>query len=302
MRVSMQCGRCGSVAHNERSFDVGKAKHIDQDRTSLNRTWAQDERTFYTERYGRDLARKNQVCVQNRHPERCKTIDDLLTGIRTRPEEMILQIGKVGDDVPTNAFGKCVTDYIGRLQKWADDHGGHMHILGVYFHFDEASPHVHIRRVWDWQDERGYIRIGQEKALKQSGIELPDPAKPEGRYNNRKMSFDVMARELWQVVVQEHGFTIETEPLPRRPHKGKGDFIASQVQSADQTFVDLVDGIRDLTALQEFALDNADTKTLARIDGVIEGLGHVLNDMRAEYGLYQPERQEKAHSDSERDL
>ena len=64
------------------------------------------------------------------------------------------------------------------------------------YHFDEATPHAHLRRVWKYTDRRGYVRIGQDKALRRAGVELPYPGKPEGRYNNSKVMFDAMAREM----------------------------------------------------------------------------------------------------------
>ena len=42
----------------------------------------------------------------------------------------------------------------------------------------------------DVKDKDGHFIIAQEKLLREAGIELPDPSKPEGRYNNRKITFD----------------------------------------------------------------------------------------------------------------
>lgn len=55
-------------------------------------------------------------------------------------------------------------------------------------HFDEKTPHVHERAIMDVKDKDGHFIIAQEKALREAGIELPDPSKPEGRYNNRKIT------------------------------------------------------------------------------------------------------------------
>ena len=48
MRITNHNGRAGkhgvySAKHNDRKFDMDKAEHIDQDRTSLNRYWQRDQ-------------------------------------------------------------------------------------------------------------------------------------------------------------------------------------------------------------------------------------------------------------------
>ena len=39
--------------------------------------------------------------------------------------------------------------------------------------------------------------------MEQAGIELPEPDKPEDRYNYRKMTFDAVCREKWQDIVED---------------------------------------------------------------------------------------------------
>lgn len=129
----------------------------------------------------------------------------------------------------TDELQSAVEDYLGRLAVWNDEHGGHMIFLTAAIHLDEGSPHAHIRRVWEYQDAAGHTRLGQNKALQAAGIEPPQPGKPLGRYNNRKMSFDAMARGIWQETCREHGFDIETEARPGMRHKEKRDFIYDQM-------------------------------------------------------------------------
>ena len=69
----------------------------------------------------------------------------------------------------------------------------------------------------------------QEKALREAGIELPDPSKPEGRYNNRKITFDKMRREMFQEICLKHGLKIEVEPRPQRQmHKSVHEYKREQ--------------------------------------------------------------------------
>lgn len=81
----------------------------------------------------------------------------------------------------------------------------------------------------DVKDKDGHFIIAQEKALREAGIELPDPSKPEGRYNNRKIAFDKMRREMFQEICLKHGLKIEVEPRPQRQkHKSVHEYKREQ--------------------------------------------------------------------------
>lgn len=242
LRVSQHSGREGSAKHNDRSFLNGRsdtwiqehANNIDRTRSNDNViiTWddQQDietsERAWYAQAYGEAQEATNARYIRERHPERCKTTDQLYEGKQSRPEEMILQIGDMNSGINPEAFEQAAIDYLNQLN---EVYGEHMHILSAAFHYDEASPHAHVRRVWDYTDKDGLTRPGQDKALEAMDIALPEPSKPKGRYNNRKMTFDKAARELWQEVCRAHGFDIETEPRPDRKHKDKAEFIRDQI-------------------------------------------------------------------------
>lgn len=248
MRVSQHSGREGSAKHNDRSFMAGRsaewiqehAAHIDTTKTHENRLWTWDnsrdietsERAWYAQAYGAAQEATNRRYVQERHPDRCKTTDQLYEGKLTRPEEMILQIGDMHSDIDSKALIKAANAYLRNLQESC---GEHMHILSMALHMDETSPHIHVRRVWDYKDRDGLTRLGQDKALEAMGVPLPDPSKPKSRYNNRKLTFDRSARELWQQICKDHGFDIETEPRPDQKHKPKADYIRDQItQEIDQ--------------------------------------------------------------------
>ena len=72
--------------------------------------------------------------------------------------------------------------------------GSHVHILNWALHLDESTPHIHERHVFDCENQYGEIAPQQEKALEALGFELPEPEKPVGRKNNRKMTFDSACR------------------------------------------------------------------------------------------------------------
>lgn len=245
LRVSQHSGRQGSARHNDRSFLAGRseawrqehAPHIDPERTDDNVVWTWDgqtnveasERAWYAQEYQRAQEATNARYAREGHSDRCKSTDQLYEGRLTRPEEMILQVGTQADGIDPAEFAQAVDRYLDKLDEWDTTRGGHMHILSIALHVDEASPHLHIRRVWDYTDRDGLTRLGQAKALEAAGVPLPDPSKPVGRYNNRKQTFDAMARGWWQEACKEQGWEIETEARPGMRHKEKRDYIYDQM-------------------------------------------------------------------------
>jgi hypothetical protein len=260
MRVTQHSGvGLGNARHNDRTA-IKEAKekgtliedtHIDLERTNENLILAFDEdyngyklaeqsleeieRAFYEKNYTKALERTNERYIANRHPERCKTIDDLLRDRKpngqpnkTAPEELILQIGDKDEHPTEKQFYNCVVDYLRELHQYNKEHGNHMHILDVSIHFDEATPHAHIRRVFDYVDEQGLTHIGQAKGLEQMGLELPDPTAPRSRHNNYKMTFDKEMRENWIQICKNHGLEIEEQVKePGRKHiQEKDQYIA----------------------------------------------------------------------------
>lgn len=245
LRVSQHSGRQGSARHNDRSFLAGRseawrqehAPHIDPERTDDNVVWTWDgqtdveasERAWYAQEYQRAQEATNARYAREGHSDRCKSTDQLYEGRLTRPEEMILQVGTQADDIDPAEFAQAVDRYLDKLDEWDTAHGGHMHILSIALHVDESSPHLHIRRVWDYTDRDGLCRLGQAKALQAAGVPLLDPNKPTGRFNNRKMTFDSMARSWWQECCREQGWDIETDARPDMRHKSKQDYIRDQM-------------------------------------------------------------------------
>ena len=233
MRVTQHSGRSGSARHNDRDFLAGKppgeifavAPNINPDLIGAGETWSigqegetfrEAELNYYRATYSPALEVINQKYRDQRHPERCRTIDQLYEGARTRPEEIIIQIGTKDDNISPEIFTKAVKEYIQSLEAWSAKHGNPMKILDYAIHLDEATPHCHIRRVWEYRDKDGLIRLGQNKALEAAGVPLANPYQPEGRYNNRKIKFDEAARSTWQSIAKANGLDIETQARPEK--------------------------------------------------------------------------------------
>ena len=279
LRVSQHSGRQGSARHNDRSFLAGRseawrqehAPHIDPERTDDNVVWTWDgqtdveasERAWYSQEYQRAQDATNARYAREGHSDRCKSTDQLYEGRLTRPEEMILQVGTQADGIDPAKFAQAVDRYLDKLDEWDTAHGGHMHILSIALHVDESSPHLHIRRVWDYTDRDGLTRLGQARALESAGIPLPDPSKPVGRYNNRKMSFDSLARGWWQEACRAQGWEIETEARPDMRHKDKAAYIYDQIAAELDTVRQERD---DMTAQADKARQDATAADRVRQD------------------------------------
>lgn len=104
--------------------------------------------------------------------------------------------------------------------------GTNVHIIDWALHADETTPHIHERHVFDFKNQYGEVQPMQEKALEALGIERPDPDKPKGKNNNRKMTFDKICREKFAEIVQQLDIYIETEPaFGGRKYLEKQDYI-----------------------------------------------------------------------------
>lgn len=236
-------GRVHGTKHNDRNFDVGKADNIDAAKVKDNEyrncygdssmTFDEVELKFYTENFSHQLEKTNAKYIENRHPERCKTMDEWKKLRQYCPEETTRQIGKMESHESREKLVECYNDYYKQIQQWNRDHGKPFTVLDRAVHVDEAVPHIQERRVWHYKGDDGKWYIGQEKALQMAGVELPNPDKPESRYNNRKMTFDKMSRELWLDICKEHGLDLEREALPNGKHnRDKEDMIREKYEEA----------------------------------------------------------------------
>ena len=222
MRTTTRGGRQGNAKHNDRTYlsederprenRYGYVGHSD----APNLTFKEAELRYYEKRYSEGLNARNERYKKQGHKERCKTIEDLYKSDKTCPTETIFQIGDVNKCADPETLKKCYFEYMKAIQDWTYKHGGHFQILDYAMHFDESTPHVHERSIMDVRDKDGHFIIAQEKALREAGIELPDPSKPEGRYNNRKITFDKFRREMFQEICLKHGLKIEVVPRPQR--------------------------------------------------------------------------------------
>ena len=309
MRVTMQCGRTGSARHNARDFDMSLAEHIDPEGDRYWQVYGkaglppeEAELAVYQERYGAALEAKNRRYRMQRHPERCRTMEQVYKSRQTRPEEVILQVGTMQDAVDGLLLARCVGEWLESFRAWCREHGDPCHILSIAVHLDESTPHAHIRRVWEYRDDDGHLRIGQEQALARAGIPLPHPDRPPGRYNHRKITVDKVLRGMWQDIVERHGITVERAPRPsRRRHVPTHDYIREQLSAerdALEAEVDTLRAERDAlqeTMHQEETLDErlAGARARRRLEELEERYPRELQDM--EDRLRKERRERRRH-------
>ena len=223
MRATIHNGRTSHLGaftpkHNDRNFNTSHAEHIDPERVKDNRYWnwtgkeitfETAEQAFYEKHIRKHLDAQNARYRAQRHAERAKTLDEYRRSPQTCPEEVILQIGKLGDTIPADMMARIIQEQI----NWEQKQFPGVKVLDVALHMDEqGAPHIHERRAWVYTDKDGNLAISQNKSLEQMGVELPNPDKPRGRFNNRKQTFSKICREHLLQICKEHGLEIEEIP------------------------------------------------------------------------------------------
>jgi len=246
LRVTSHNGRSGkhgsyNPKHNDRQFDVSKSEHIDEVRAMENVYWdyqrgyrlpregndgisfEEIELQFYEENYGEYVANQNARNEMNRHPERNRSIKDLYHNDKTCPEETIYQIGNIDMSVSAETLLQIASEFFEEREKLF---GSHVEILDFALHVDEATPHIHERHVFHCKNKYGELCPQQEKALEELGVQLPNPDKPKGRTNNRKMTYDATCRQMFLNICKKHGVGVEEEAVyGGQKYLEKNDYI-----------------------------------------------------------------------------
>ena len=295
MRATRHNGRSGkhgvyNPKHNDRKFDIANSEHIDAEREKQNiywdcyrgyvqnpsdetfRNWGavepeasfhDIEKMYYKDHYSDFIKGQNARNEKNRHPERNRTTEDLLKNKMTCPEETIFQIGKEGEHISGEQLFHIADSFMKRFEGMFGDH---VHILDFALHMDETTPHIHERHVFDCENKYGELCPQQEKALEALGIPLPDPDKPRGRNNNRKMTFDLICRNLLFDVCRQYGLEIEEVPeYGGKKYLEKQEFIiqaqkekiARQEQMIKEQEEKIMDNETLIDEVSEIAYDKA---------------------------------------------
>ena len=266
LKLTRHNGRAGkhgtyNPKHNDRNFNLTNSEHIDPERVKGNIYWdcvhgfrsaldsldpddlavtfSDVERQFYESRYSNFVESQNERNAKIRHTERNRSIPDLLSSRKTCPEETIYQLGTLDEHASAEDLLNIVTEFI---DEFKTKFGDHVHVLDWALHLDESTPHIHERHVFDCENKYGEVAPQQEKALEALGFDLPDPAKPLSRRNNRKITFDAACRKMLFDIAKRHGLELEEEAeYGSRKYLEKQDFILAkqkELLSAQQNRLD----------------------------------------------------------------
>ena len=153
--------------------------------------------------------------------------------------------------------------------------GNHVHILDWALHLDESTPHIHERHVFDCENQYGELFPQQEKALEKLGFDLPNPEKPAGRNNNRKMVFDSACRALLFDIAKNYGLQLEEEPeYGGRKYLEKQDYILAkqkeQLALQEEKLEELVMKIEDVETLIDEVSDIAYDKAVEVVTATVK--------------------------------
>lgn len=234
IRTSCHIGRTNSTGrHNSRTgIDYQKTKNsnINPERSGANLYWdcqseqlhtgeapdfAEVERKTYEDLLTEGLEAQHRRNAKNRHSERNRTINDILTDRRTRPDEIILQVGDRDAQQALQQASRrpeAIDIIMARIMKdsimmmindFQNDSGEGFYPIDAALHRDEESQHIHVRGVYIAQDKEGYMVANQKKALQALGYDRPDPDKPEGRYNNPKLTFTADFQQRFNDLVKD---------------------------------------------------------------------------------------------------
>lgn len=304
VRATMHNGRGRNakgfkVRHNDRDFDTSRAEHINPEPERKNRyfiveadgtvnnhpqiSFETHEKRMYNHLFSETLSKQAERHIKSGHRERIRTPDQYRTAIRTCPEETILMLGTRECHADKQAFIKAVNRWCQQMQT---AYGTHWRLLDGALHFDESTPHCHIRAVWTAEGKDG-LQVSENQALRVLGIQRPDPEQPEGKHNCPKQTFTRQSRELWIAAAREFGIEIEDIPeMPGKATRTKEEYIAQKIrkeivelaEQRDQIRTEASQAASERTAIQKEVADLQQTKGL--LETAIERLRAVLKPIQ----------------------
>lgn len=284
MKASFHLG-AGKALHNDRHFDISKADHIDRERQEKNQyvcisypdiqpdkgmSFEDWEKKYYSERFGQALEETNAKYIAQRHPEKCRTMDDWMKTYK--PTEAIIQIGTQEDHPSGKTLVKSFNDAIQEIMKRYPQ----IKPLDVALHMDEATPHIQMRFVIEGHDRNGNLKPLKTQGLKEMGIERPDLTKPEGRNNNRLMTFTAEARSILYDAIERQGIELDREPRLESQHL---DVIEYKKQ---ETLADLSEAERELSSART-VFEQEKQEHAAQIEALKDSYSEQQELLQAEY-------------------
>ena len=250
MRITLHYGQ-GLASHNDRRFR-GHADHINAEKSINNFCWQcykhehpgipfeEAEYIFYENTFGEYISARNEKADKLRNARYATTTGQYLHGKKSQPEEVLIYLG----DKETHASADTLLEVTKKYVAWHNKRFPQIKVLDVAMHVDEdGAPHVHLRQVYVAHDRDGRALVSKDRCLKEMGIDPPDPARPEGRNNNRKQTYTKACRDKLQALARDAGLEVETRPREAsRSGRRLADYKAEQahqkaeraIQAAEQ--------------------------------------------------------------------
>lgn len=240
--------------HNDRSFDTKKNDSIvHPEHAQYNQYYvtsedgkflpvkggkdefARAEREFYRKNFKAGQDAKNARNKAQGHKERCRTIEQVRKNAKTAPMELIFQIGsekKPYNDMGNTArmFRQITMEIRKKYPKFK--------IINIAIHYDELTPHCHVRGAFISKDDFGYDVPNQTKALKEMGFSLPNPEEPRGQKNNELIPFTAELRTRWYDLIEEMEpeITIDREPVKDAKHQSHKKYNKEKIDGLKQQY------------------------------------------------------------------
>ena len=293
-------GTAFSARHLDRHFDLKKAKHIDPARPPLiryvefhvdedgtlhhskSKTLQAHEIAVYRKLFQKRLDAMNTRYVAQRHPEKCKTLEQYYRSPQSCPDEYLIYIGDKDNHPGSDVLKAAGSELIKRLQT---KYSKNLIPLSVATHLDEQGAcHLHFRLIFISTTDKNGVKVSLTKGMKEAGIALPDEEKPEHKYNNRQMAFSEEIRNTFADICEQQ-FGLEIEREARDSSMAGKDLVTYQRDQALQDiekFKNECSQIRSETALEAQRRDELAeevavlTKKKNRLEAAVERLRAIL--------------------------
>ena len=268
-------GKVYNANHNTRKETRQQERHIDHERTEQNinlqftaegkvrRCGSFDAKAFelsrYEQLYGPGQAAKNARYIQDGHPERCKTIEDIYTSRRTAPMETIVQLGSRDTDIdPRERLKKLAAATFQLIDNMRQRWGENFHILDISIHLDESCIHAHIRSTFSAVDKFGCRVPNQAQAFEAMGIQRPDPTAKESKYNCPLITFSELIRQEFYDLCERQGVVIDREVRnPSQKHLSVLEYKCQQMTAEVASLSAEKQQLEATAAEQAKAIENA---------------------------------------------
>lgn len=194
------------------------------------------ELEMYDKKCGEGIEARNERYEKSGHKDRCRSINQIYSDIKTAPMESIWQIGNSKTEMDakerTKILKEAFSETYMEIRKFGKDN---FVPLDMALHRDETGDHIHFRGMFIAKDKFGFYVPNQTQALQNMGIQRPNPDKPRSRYNNELIGFTDKVREIFYQACEKRGIVINREvENPSRRHLEVLEFKCQEAEKEVQ--------------------------------------------------------------------